>query len=299
METVDLNTLTVLDYPPLTDDLDMAEKHIDEYGMCLLQNVLSDAELDAMEARLNEQAAGEQARGLGTRMRGDEGRAGPVPEEEKVSRLLWNLINKGDCFIPLIDHPSIIRMVRYIIGEQVLLCSMGAHMNGPGNERMSLHQDQWPLVPYPMPVAVMCNVLLLVTDNSEVNGGTRMIPGSHKWPTVGYKQMNSEEGLALAKSVTAPRGTAIVYDARIWHSNGLNRSNAVRSNIAIPYLQPWIRPQENHQYSVRPEVMDKLTPEQKQIIGCSNFGSLGGHDGSSVSAAEFDRDRESIGVLGV
>lgn len=289
METVDLNTLTVLDYPPLTDDFELAKKHIDEYGMCLLKDVVSADEIDVIETRLTEQAAGESAR--------DQAEGEPV--KKKISQLVWNLINKGDCFIPLIDHPKIMPMVRYIIGEKVLLCSMGVHMHGPNNKLMALHQDQWPLMPYVMPVAVMCNVLLLVTDNSDQTGGTRMIPGSHKWPTVGYEQMNSEEGLALAKSVTAPRGTAIVYDGRIWHSNGRNRSNGVRSNIAIPYLQPWIRPQENHQYSVRPEVMAKLTPKQKDIIGCSNFGSLGGHDGSSVSAAEFDRDRESTGVLGV
>ena len=62
-------------------------------------------------------------------------------------------------------------------------------------------------------------------------------------------------------------------------------------------MQSWIRPQENSQYSVRQEVLDKLTDKQKEVLGFSPFGTLGGHDGSSVSPAEFDRIRESIGIL--
>jgi hypothetical protein len=48
---------------------------------------------------------------------------------------------------------------------------------------------------------------------------------------------------------------------------------------------------------VRKEVLEKLTEKQRHILGFSSFGTLGGHDGSSVSPAEFDRDKKSIGVL--
>ena len=71
----------------------------------------------------------------------------------------------------------------------------------------------------------------------------------------------------------------------------------MRNNIAIPYFQPWVRPQENAQYSVLPDVAEKLSAEQRQILGFGSFGTLGGHDGSSVSMATFDRDRPSIGIL--
>lgn len=297
MPEIDLKTLEVLDYPPLTENPEEAKAHIDKYGMCLIKDALSQEEVDVIDDRLREQAEAEDKLGLGTKLRGDERRGIKISDEEKVSRLLWNLMNKGDCFLPLIDHPKILPCVQYIIGERVLIGSMGAHMNGPGNERMALHQDQYPLVPHHMPFAFMSNVLIMISDNAPQNGGTKMIPGSHKWPDLEYPQMNSEEGLAIAKSVTAPRGTALVYDARIWHSNGLNRSNDLRNNIAIPYFQPWVRPQENMQYSLRPELVDKLTDRQKKILGFGNYGTLGGHDGSSVSPATFDRDRPSIGIL--
>ena len=101
----------------------------------------------------------------------------------------------------------------------------------------------------------------------------------------------------MANSLTAPRGTAIVWEGRLWHGNGLNRSGSIRSNISTAFLQPWVKPQENHQYSIRDEVLGKITEKQKHILGFSSFGTLGGHDGSSVSPAEFDPKKESIGIL--
>ena len=289
--------LIPLDYPPLTDNLDEAKKHLDKYGLCIIKDVFSEKEVDIMDKRLKEQFAGEEKHNLGSKFRGDEGLGIKSSNEEKVSRLVWNLINKGDCFIPLIDHKKIFPLINHIIGDKVILCSMGAHMNGSGNERMALHQDQWPLIPHPLDFPVMANTMVLVSDNSPSNGGTRLIPGSHKWPKIDYKTANSSKYQEMAKSIKAPRGSAIVWEGRVWHGNGLNRSGEVRSNISIAYLQSWIRPQENSQYSVREEVIAKLSDKQKAVLGFTSFGSLGGHDGSSVSAAEFDRNRESIGIL--
>ena len=97
-------------------------------------------------------------------------------------------------------------------------------MNGSGNEKMALHQDQWPLVPHPMDFPFMANVMYLISDNSPENGGTRLIPGSHKWPLIDYRTANGEEIQKMANSLTAPKGTAIVWEGRLWHGNGLNLS---------------------------------------------------------------------------
>jgi hypothetical protein len=293
----ELSSLPALDYPALTDDLGQARADIDEYGIALVADALSQAEVRVIDDRLNEQAAGEAKLGVGTALRGDEAFGARPPKEKQVSRLLWNLVNKGDCFLPLIDHPKSLPLVQHILGKWLLLGSMGAHMNGPGNELMPLHQDQWPLIPHHLDFCAFTNTLWLISANSPENGGTRMVPGSHKWPPVRPGLMNSAAGQAIAQSVSAPAGTLIVYDGRVWHGNGLNRGAAVRSNVAIPYAQPWVRPQENHQYSLREEVFGKLSPRQRSMLGFGHFGTLGGHDGSSVSSAPFDRTRESIGML--
>ena len=144
----EIASLPVLDYPPITEEFEEAKAHIDEYGLAIIGNALTPEEIAVIDRRLEEQAAGEAELGLGTIARGDEARGVKIAKEDKVSRLVWNLVNKGRCFLPLIDHPKTLPLIQHILGERVILGSIGAHMNGHGNERQPLHQDQWPLIPH-------------------------------------------------------------------------------------------------------------------------------------------------------
>jgi hypothetical protein len=97
-----------LEYPPSNTNIEEAKAHLDKYGMALIANVLNEDEVDEMDKRLNEQFLGEEKHKVGSKVRGDEGLGVQSTDEEKVSRLVWNLINKGDCFLKLIDHPKIL-----------------------------------------------------------------------------------------------------------------------------------------------------------------------------------------------
>ena len=122
--------LEPLDYPPLTEDLEEAKNHLNDFGVCIIKNAFSAEEVEIMDKRLKEQFAGEEKYGVGSKVRGDEGYGLKSSNEEKVSRLVWNLINKGDCFIPLINHPKIYPLIEHIIGEKTILWKMGKHING-------------------------------------------------------------------------------------------------------------------------------------------------------------------------
>ena len=41
MNKTDLKNLTYLDYPPITDDLELAKSHLDDYGVAIIKDVLS------------------------------------------------------------------------------------------------------------------------------------------------------------------------------------------------------------------------------------------------------------------
>ena len=80
-----------------------------------LGTVLSNEEVSEMDVRLTEQFHGEEKNKVGSKVRGDEGLGVESSEEDKVSRLVWNLVNKGDCFLKLIDHPKILPLIQHII----------------------------------------------------------------------------------------------------------------------------------------------------------------------------------------
>ena len=74
--------LKTLEYPPLTEDLEEAKTHLDEYGMALIANVLDKDEVEEMDKRLNEQFLGEEKYKVGSKVRGDEGLGKESSEEE-------------------------------------------------------------------------------------------------------------------------------------------------------------------------------------------------------------------------
>lgn len=297
MKTSELRDLPVTEIPPFAGDLAEARAHLREYGMCLIPEALPRELVQEIDDRLKEQAAGEAARGMGSTFRGDEAFGAQPPPEGKVSRLLWNLVNKGPVFLPLIDHPAIFPLVEEMLGDRIRLAALAGHMNGHGNEQIPLHQDQTAHIPRPLPFIAWANVMWLITDNCVETGGTRVIPGSHLWPEIDSRKINFEGGQKLARTVEAPGGTALVFEGRLWHGNGLNRSGAVRNNILASYVPGWVRTQENYPYTVLDEVHARASARQRELLGFGHFRTLGAHDGSSYLSAGFDRNVEPTGIL--
>ncbi|MDG2305278.1 MAG: phytanoyl-CoA dioxygenase family protein [Candidatus Binatia bacterium] len=265
--------------------------------MCLIPEAIPGELVREIDERMKEQASGEESLGLGATFRGDEAFGGQAAPEGRVSRLLWNLVNKGSVFLPLIDHPTVFPLVEEMLGDRIRLAALAGHMNGHNNEQIPLHQDQTAHIPRPLSFIAWANVMWLITDNSVRTGGTRVIPGSHLWPEVDSRKVNFQGGQGLAKTVEAPGGTALVFEGRLWHGNGLNRSGAVRNNILASYVPGWIRTQENYPYTVLDEVHSRASQRQRELLGFGHFRTLGAHDGSSYLSAGFDRTIEPVGIL--
>ena len=54
---------------------------------------------------------------------------------------------------------------------------------GPGEPAQLIHRDQWAFdfFPFPTGYEVQCNTIWAMTDFTDENGATRVIPGSHRY----------------------------------------------------------------------------------------------------------------------
>lgn len=249
--------------PPITTDVETAKRHLDEYGLALLGNALSPAEVVAVRERLLDQAAAEVADGCSYHDGlGVQGGGGP-------NQRVWNLLNKGDIFHAIPTSPKVLALVKHVLGDDILLSSMTANIARQGGQLMTLHTDQ-NYVPVETPYPAVCDVAWMLDDFTEHNGATRVIPRSHKWQR--YPQGDERPETVAA---TAPAGTALIFDGRLWHGTGANVTDADRPGMFTYYCRAFIRQQENFSLSLNPDVVPKLTTELRQLLGFAVWNTLG------------------------
>ena len=105
---------------------------------------------------------------------------------------------------------------------------------GPGNVRQVLHRD---MTNYPVfvplgPAAphVMMNFLIALTEFREDNGGTRIIPGSNRWPD--YLDLDDERDQARTIPVEMRPGDCLLLGGKVVHGGARTRPP---TNTAAPW----------------------------------------------------------------
>ncbi len=283
------------DFAVLRDDLD-------RFGYCLIPEALGAETLARVQDRLFEQAEVERAQ---------HSMKNPA-NTDPVNQWVGMLLNKGDVFFELIEHPLFCALAEHLVGPDYLVTCVDSQIQHPGAGFMPLHTDQWwmpqPVLPgqagkrpsevkrgegtcldpapagYPIAPAVAINAMWMVTEFSEENGATRIVPGSHQ---TGEQPDASVPHRIQTVPATGPAGTAFVFDARLWHGAAPNSTDTSRFGITTEFVCPQFRPLENYSRGLRPEVFARCSPDRLKRLGFAAWSSYG-HTGDPEAEVTGD-----------
>jgi ectoine hydroxylase-related dioxygenase (phytanoyl-CoA dioxygenase family) len=166
----------------------------------------------------------------------------------------------------------VLPVVESVLDRGCLVSSLSSIAICPGETAQPIHADDQ-LIPIAKPhVATVCNTMWALTDFTEENGATRVIPGSH------LADSSPEYG-AMYDSVPAEmsRGSVLVWHGSLWHGGGANRTSARRVGIAMNYCAGWIRQQENQQLGIPASVARGFSRRLRELVGYSVYSGLIGH----------------------
>jgi ectoine hydroxylase-related dioxygenase (phytanoyl-CoA dioxygenase family) len=252
-------------------DLEAARRELDDQGYCIIPNVLSGAQITALQSRLKEQAEGERARGVAFH---DGGPARP-------NQRIWMLLNKGRVFRDLMLHPMVDALMGHLLGDDFLVSSFTANIAHPGGEPMTLHTDQG-YVGFWTPRPVVANIAWMLDDFGDANGGTRLVPASHlnqaATPrSAAYAPSEPANMPALADTIAAegPAGSILCFDGRVWHGTGANRTDRPRRALLSYHCRPFIRQQENFVLGLDPAIRERERPALLNRLGFATWAGLG------------------------
>lgn len=190
---------------------------------------------------------------------------GPDEFSGRHTRRTGGLVARSATCRDLVMHPLVLDATRATLKDAT---SFQLHLTqviaiGPGEPAQVIHRDQWAFdfFSFPRGYDVQCNTIWAMTDFTERNGATRVIPGSNHF----------EDGLQFAEADTIPaemrRGSVLLYTGSLYHGGGANRSDEVRAGINITYNRSWLRQEENQYLAVPHEIARTLPDDLLRLIG--------------------------------
>jgi ectoine hydroxylase-related dioxygenase (phytanoyl-CoA dioxygenase family) len=120
-------------------------------------------------------------------------------------------------------------------------------------------------------IPVVCNSMWALTDFTDANGATRLVPGSH------VKDNPVYGGTYETIPAEMKKGSVLIWDGALWHGGGANRTDARRTGIAMNYCAGFIRQQENQQLGLKPELVKTFSPRLQELVGYGVYRGLIGH----------------------
>lgn len=232
---------------------DKERTFLDEQGYLPLPGILTSDQVQTMRARFDELVAAE----------GDK--AGTEVHQEGGTNRLSDLVNKGECFEVCFTHPKVLAAIRHVLGDALRLSSLNGRAALPGSGLQGLHAD-WGEAVEPGDYYV-CNSIWLLSDFSEANGATRVVPGSNR------SGQHPKEVLEDATRphpdqavVTAPAGTVVIFNSHTWHGGTLNTTDVPRYGLHSYFTRRDQRQQTDQKKYIRPETYRRLSAAARTIL---------------------------------
>jgi len=199
--------------------------------------------------------------------------AGNLFEGHKTVRI-YNLLARHPVFQKIPVHKNILPIVEGVLDEGCLISSLSSIAIAPGETPQPIHADDQVIAMARPHKALVCNSMWALTDFTEENGATRLVPNSHIFdsfpeygPDIHYDSIAAE----------MKRGSVLVWNGSLWHGGGENQTGERRIGLAMNYCAGFIRQQENQQLGIALDTVKTFTPRLQDLCGFGTYLNLIGH----------------------
>lgn len=243
--------------------------HFDAFGFVLLRGVLSIEEISAMKEAL-------------LRIKRDENRlASRIYVNADLPHLLHigNLVEYDPALLAYAAHPKLVPIVQELVGGEVRLEETEAIINRrdpdfefpksgntiPSGFHAGANQDWGTYLSQGRFHCLFVKTLAFLTDVGPDDGGTALIPGSHKMPWEQEEMiLAAKDDPSLILQIEANAGDVLVFAESLIHSTTAIRSDRERVILVNGYVPTMMREWPGNEIS--PEFAATLPEERRRLI---------------------------------
>jgi ectoine hydroxylase-related dioxygenase (phytanoyl-CoA dioxygenase family) len=187
---------------------------------------------------------------------------------------VYTLVGRGRVFEDIACDPRLMAVLSAFLKPNFLISASHAICIYPGENAQALHVDDgFYEVPRPRP-AIGISVIGAIDPFTAENGGTVMIPGSHRWGSEELARFRQGRTAATPPPADAvplemPAGAIAVFPGTLAHGAGANRSAKPRLAFTNQYCEPWVRTQENFYLAIPKARVRAMAPALQSLLGYS------------------------------
>ncbi len=248
---------------------------LDESGCVVVAGVAPATTMDAIAAELAEFA--------------DVAMIGASDFEGHSTRRTGAPLPRSATFRTIATHPLVMAAGAHVLGHATSWRFSAAEYIeiGPGESAQRLHRDQWKYDMVDFGFEVELNGMWAITDFTEANGATRVVPGSHR--------LGNREQLSIDDTVAAemPKGSLLLYTGSLYHGGGPNTSDDWRRGLSLQHAVGWLTQSTNQFLECPPAEVTDWPDDLLRFIGYAKTGNGLGYWRDSedpITAVHPDRD---------
>jgi ectoine hydroxylase-related dioxygenase (phytanoyl-CoA dioxygenase family) len=205
---------------------------------------------------------------------------GRNPFEGRTTERVYTMVARGKVYEDITADPRLLSLLDAFLRPSYLLSASHVIDIYPGEVAQSMHfDDSFYPIPRPRP-AISISVIGAIDAFTAANGGTVIIPGSHRWSSAEYLAFVQarQAGRPVAAmqdafSLEMPAGAIAVFQGTLVHGAGANASDAPRMAFTNQYCEPWARTQENFYLGVPKDRVRRMSPALQSLLGYNLMGT--------------------------
>jgi hypothetical protein len=190
----------------------------------------------------------------------DTTRAGAVMARSRASH--------GLVLDPMLNEACATFLAPHAEGYQLHLTQVASI--GPGEGEQPLHRDRGVWGGHvPRSIETQFSTIWALTDFTEGNGATRVVPGSHLWED--DREPQPHEITCADMEATS----VLVYSGSVLHGGGRNDTERRREGLLLHNTLNWLRQEENQYLVCPPHIAQHFSPELRALIGYRSSYGMG------------------------